>query len=280
MKNRTETKAVKYSDGSYKLELRTISNNKSNDNKLETVLAEGFIIYRNWLINHNSNIPKDEYFNLRITLRNPEMFQNYYIEKWKSFNEVHKHDDNRDLIIDPEFQFIKEHIKDEQDHYNNILKSDEIKKVIGSELDKYLESFENYLKFLNNSLTNDKQSDESLKPFNPEKKLLEEWISPMYFSKYIEIEKELFSKSYIDAEGKWIKSYGSLKNLVEFAFLIIEFDFFRPIVKGNRKQKFHYKQFISERYLNNKKALSGIWKKYYKEFSIHNNSFDWIKRPD
>ena len=159
-----------------------------------------------------------------------------------------------------------------QDFFHDVIKYEwklRLIKKLKVEISKYQES---------KSSTDVESKD--IQKFNPNNESLKDWIYPMHLSKYIEMEQELFTKNYIDNKGRWIKHSGYLKELAEFTFLILRKGYFNRIVKGIEMKNHRYRHFISERYLGNKLALSGMWKKCNKTFLEYTNRFDWIKSVD
>jgi len=127
-----------------------------------------------------------------------------------------------------------------------------------------------------NSQTN--SVDKSTKPdFIPQTDNLKNWILTDYITKFTEIEKELFSRGYINDSYKWMKHK---TELAEFICVLIDYKYFKPIVQGKKIQAFHKKQFISERYGFGKTGLSETWKKTKPKIEHAKIPFSWIEKPE
>ncbi len=107
--------------------------------------------------------------------------------------------------------------------------------------------------------------------------LLKDWIKSDYITNFSEIENELLKRGFIDASFKWIKSK---RKLIEFLLVIEGYRFFKGTVLGEKKQSFHYRQFISERYGYGKTGLTETNKKYKTDVELAKATFFWIKKPD
>jgi len=110
-----------------------------------------------------------------------------------------------------------------------------------------------------------------------ETEILKDWILSDYLSEFGEIEKELFSRKFIDNNYKWKKTK---RNLIEFLIVIQEYGFFKRVVQGNQKQGFHYRRFIAERYGYGKFGLSDSWKKHQPNLNEAKIPFFWINKPE
>jgi len=102
------------------------------------------------------------------------------------------------------------------------------------------------------------------------------WIDSDYISDYIEIEKELLSKGYINSDYKWQKHK---IELAEFLCVIISFKYFSPIVEGKRIKDFHKRRFIEQRYGYKENGLSQTWKKVKNNIETAKITFSWITKP-
>ena len=127
----------------------------------------------------------------------------------------------------------------------------------------------------NNSLTipSITQPNPTLKP---ETINLKNWIEFKKIPMFIDIEQGLFDKGFIDENHKWLKKK---RKLIEFLKVISEYQFFREKVLAHKKQPFHYRQFISERYGYGKTGLTATSKEYKPTFEISKSSFFWIEKP-
>jgi|GEM_PF-5161469 len=112
--------------------------------------------------------------------------------------------------------------------------------------------------------------------FKLETDKLKEWILPDYLNTFTTIEQELLNKGYINYSYEWVKKKSEL---AEFLCVIINFKYFKPVVKGKRIKDFHKRQFISERYGFGKTGLSETWKNTNPKFDIAIIPFSWIEKP-
>ena len=122
----------------------------------------------------------------------------------------------------------------------------------------------------------DFQSGLSLQETNELSSQLKEWILPDYLNKFVEIEKELYNREYIDQYHQWQKK---LTVLVEFVCVIIVYNYFKPIVNGKKIKDFHKRQFISERYGYKKSGLTDTWGKVKPKIDSAKIPFSWIEKP-
>jgi hypothetical protein len=106
---------------------------------------------------------------------------------------------------------------------------------------------------------------------------LKEWILPDCLEKFTEIEKELFKRGFIDTFHKW-HDCKTKRNLVEFLCVIVNYKYFRPIVRDKKIKDFHKRQFISERYGFGKTGLTETWKKTKPKIESAIIPFFWIER--
>jgi|GEM_PF-4206622 len=134
--------------------------------------------------------------------------------------------------------------------------------------------------FLNTELKYREQQTQPLTPgkpiFTPETDLLKEWILPDYLTKFTAIELELFSRGFIDNSYKWQK-YKT--DLADFLCVITSYKYFKHVVKGQKRQGFHYRQFISERYGFGMTGMTETWKKSKPKIDIAMIPFKWIEKP-
>lgn len=131
-----------------------------------------------------------------------------------------------------------------------------------------------YLEQLKNSFNPEKEKDKVL---NLETEIVKDWILLNYLSAFGEIEKELFKRRFIDKDYKWKETR---KKLIDFYIVIFEYGFFRPVIERRKKQKFHYRRFISERYGYGEFGLSESWKKYQPNLNEALIPFSWVKKPE
>lgn len=115
---------------------------------------------------------------------------------------------------------------------------------------------------------------ESLPPHQIE--TLKEWVLFDYISIFLNVEKELYDRGYINEEYHWRKYK---KNLLELVTLLHWYKYFKPIINGRKKKGFHYRQFIAERYGFDRIGLTETYKKYKPTNQLAENSFLWIKKP-
>lgn len=113
--------------------------------------------------------------------------------------------------------------------------------------------------------------------FIPNNEDLSDWILPDFIPKFLEIEKELFRRGYIKNSYQWQKHKTVL---IKFLCVIINYKYFRQIVKGKKIQDFHKRQFISERYGFGKTGLTETSKKHKPTLEFALIPFSWIKKPD
>lgn len=120
------------------------------------------------------------------------------------------------------------------------------------------------------------QSGLTLEKINELANQLKEWILPDYLNKFIEIEKELYKREYIDQNHKWTKN---LTLLVDLVCVITDYKYFKQTVNGKRIQDFHKRQFISQRYGYEKTRLKETWKKRKPKIEFAKIPFSWIEKP-
>lgn len=114
----------------------------------------------------------------------------------------------------------------------------------------------------------------NLQPIHNEQ--LKEWIYSDHLENYIEIEMELLSRGFLDADYQW-KKYKT--EMIDFLKVIEHYQFFRPVVLSVRKKDFHYRQFISELYGFGKTGLSETVKKHKPSLESAQIPFSWIGNP-
>lgn len=106
---------------------------------------------------------------------------------------------------------------------------------------------------------------------------LKESIYSDHISKFTKIESELFERGFIDSSHKWQKHK---TDLADFLCVLINYKYFKPIVKGKTIKDFHKRQFISERYGYGKTGLSETWKKAKPQIQSAVIPFSWIEKPE
>lgn len=117
--------------------------------------------------------------------------------------------------------------------------------------------------------------------FTPKAKNLKDWILSDYIDIFLEIEKELFNREYIDSSYKWQMGKGKGKvRLIDFLTVIIEYKYFKHIVHSIKIKDSHKRQFISERYGLGKFGLAESVKKHKPTFDIASIPFAWITKPE
>jgi len=258
---------VNHSNSSYTLEIRTKDKDIRNDNKLIRILAEGFIIYLIYnkeLINTIMAIMPYS----RPYLTKTKIFETYYLEKLGNYQP----EPIAGLFISENkvAEFIPQLLNYEIEQTQNIIANDDLIKIIESESEI---SFD----FLKNLASGFIELLKSKISFEPETNILIDWILPDYIEKFIEIEKQLFIRGYIDQSYKWKKQK---TELAEFLCVIINYKYFKPNVKGKKVQDFHKRQFISGRYGYEKTGLTETWKKKKPKFELACIPFSWIEKPE
>jgi hypothetical protein len=106
------------------------------------------------------------------------------------------------------------------------------------------------------------------------KETLKNWIYHDSLKTFINIENELLERGYLNDNYKWVK-YKTF--LIDFLITIQHNKFFKNIVKGQKKQDFHYRQFISELYGYGKTGLTETSKKHKPKLEIASSLFLWVE---
>jgi hypothetical protein len=258
---------VNHSNSSYKLEIRTKDKDISNDNKFIKNLAEGFIIYLIYNKNLiNTIMAKMPYSRPYPTIT--KIFETYYLEKLESYQP----EPIAGLIIteNVEAELIPKLIILEKEKFQDIINNKDLRAYIESEFEISFDILKNLtLEFI--ELLKSKIS------FEPETEILIDWILPDYIEKFIENEKQLFIRGYIDQSYKWKKHK---TELADFLCVIINYKYFKPNVKGKKVRDFHKRQFISVRYGYEKTGLTETWKKKKPKFELACIPFSWVINPE
>jgi len=155
-----------------------------------------------------------------------------------------------------------------------LINSQEKKRYHQKELNYYLYHINYLIEFLNGKIQGT-TTQENGPQFNlPDMKFRQQtandWIYSDKLQKFHEIEKELNIQGFINADYCW--DNGKQK-LIDLLTVLIENEYFKKVVNGKKKQTFHYRQFISERYNLSKTGLTEISKKYKPSIEIAKASF-------
>ena len=265
---KTKIIPIRYS-GTYRLEERTSSENLSDDHKFKRVIAEGFIVFLLWCkFNKRKDISPNLQTPKKIDLFNWYFDGNLGSYKSKIINDLY-------IAENKKKEFLPLHLKKE-----NILfkqSKNELKNFIGEKFSMYCQLFGEYKDYLNNTILTSEQTDlkgfqSNLEPKHNE--ILKDWIYPDSLKTFIDIENELLERGYLDDNYKWVKYKISL---IDFLITIQHNKFFKNIVKGQKKQDFHYRQFISELYGYGKTGLTETSKKHKPKLEIASIPFLWVE---
>jgi hypothetical protein len=258
---------VNHYNSSYTLEIRTKDKDISNDNKFIKNLAEGFIIYliynKEFINTIRAIIPYSRPYPTKT-----KIFETYYLEKLKNYQP----EPIAGLIIteNVEAELIPKLIILEKEKFQDIINNKDLRAYIESEFEISFDILKNLtLEFI--ELLKSKIS------FEPETEILIDWILPDYIEKFIENEKQLFIRGYIDQSYKWKKHK---TELADFLCVIINYKYFKPNVKGKKVRDFHKRQFISVRYGYEKTGLTETWKKKKPKFELACIPFSWVINPE